>query len=303
MATRKRALLEPTDDWQQRQFQLDWMEQTRYELIRPVVVFGHSPVERSQQTGLTTLTRHGAPGTIVSDGGSVFKATHAKAIYAALGITHQRIDPGQPWQSYIETNFNVQRRMADYRFGQAESWAELEITHALWLHDYNAQEHVAHQKRQDGRRSPEAVLGWVLGRPVPEEELGRLFSMRVGRKVDQQGYVRFRNWRIYGERGVAGRRVKVWLSDEYLTIELQKAALAQYTVKYRQDHHRSRAVIPTRLLETDHRSPQLPLLDEGAGDWRLAIEMPVLPRHRRTRGALIQMPLFALQEATTIGER
>ena len=35
MATRKRALLEPTDDWQQLQFQLDWPEQTRYELIRP----------------------------------------------------------------------------------------------------------------------------------------------------------------------------------------------------------------------------------------------------------------------------
>ena len=38
MASRKRALLAPTDDWQQLQFQLDWLEQQRYELIRPVVV-------------------------------------------------------------------------------------------------------------------------------------------------------------------------------------------------------------------------------------------------------------------------
>ncbi len=51
MASRKRALLEPTDEWQQLQFQLDWPEQTRYELIRPVVVFGSPPVERAQQTG------------------------------------------------------------------------------------------------------------------------------------------------------------------------------------------------------------------------------------------------------------
>ena len=51
MASRKRALLEPTDDWQQLQFQLDWLEQTRYELIRPVVVFGAPPVERAEQTG------------------------------------------------------------------------------------------------------------------------------------------------------------------------------------------------------------------------------------------------------------
>ncbi len=46
MASRTRPLLEPTDDWQQLQFQLDWPEQTRYELIRPVVVFGSAPVER-----------------------------------------------------------------------------------------------------------------------------------------------------------------------------------------------------------------------------------------------------------------
>src|SRR4051812_49792394 len=56
MASRKRALLEPTDDWQQLQFQLDWLEQTRYELIRPVVVFGAPPVERAQQTGVSAST-------------------------------------------------------------------------------------------------------------------------------------------------------------------------------------------------------------------------------------------------------
>ena len=56
MASRKRALLEPTDDWQQLQFQLDWPEQQRYELIRPVVVFGSPPVERAEQTGVSART-------------------------------------------------------------------------------------------------------------------------------------------------------------------------------------------------------------------------------------------------------
>src|SRR3982750_4881450 len=56
MASRKRALLEPTDDWEQLQFQLDWLEQTRYGLIRPVVVFGAPPVERAQQTGVSART-------------------------------------------------------------------------------------------------------------------------------------------------------------------------------------------------------------------------------------------------------
>ena len=43
MASRKRAQTEPTDDWQQLQFHLDWIEQTRYELIRPVIVFDSPP--------------------------------------------------------------------------------------------------------------------------------------------------------------------------------------------------------------------------------------------------------------------
>jgi hypothetical protein len=50
MARPKRAQLAPTDDWQQLQFQLDWTEQIRHELIRPVVVFGAAPVERAKQT-------------------------------------------------------------------------------------------------------------------------------------------------------------------------------------------------------------------------------------------------------------
>src|SRR5215212_12222506 len=56
MARHKRAQLAPTDDWHQLQFQLDWPEQQRYELIRPVVVFGSPPVERAQQTGVSAST-------------------------------------------------------------------------------------------------------------------------------------------------------------------------------------------------------------------------------------------------------
>ena len=56
MARHKRAQLAPTDDWHQLQFQLDWPEQQRYELIRPVVVFGSPPVERAQQTGVSART-------------------------------------------------------------------------------------------------------------------------------------------------------------------------------------------------------------------------------------------------------
>src|SRR5215213_4745800 len=65
---------------------------------------------------------HGAPEVLVSDGGSIFRAKQAQAIYAALGIEKREIDQGQPWQNYIETQFNVMRRMADFHYGRAENW-------------------------------------------------------------------------------------------------------------------------------------------------------------------------------------
>src|SRR5215204_4492988 len=48
------------------------------------------------------IETHGAPEVLVSDSGSIFKAKHAQAIYAALGIRKEAIAQGQPWQNYIE---------------------------------------------------------------------------------------------------------------------------------------------------------------------------------------------------------
>jgi hypothetical protein len=44
-----------------------------------------------------------------------------------LGIRKDQIEKRQPWQSYIETHFNVQRRMADWHYGKAESWTDSAI--------------------------------------------------------------------------------------------------------------------------------------------------------------------------------
>src|SRR5215213_7110448 len=75
MASRKRALLAPSDDWEQLQFQLDWLEQQHYELIRPVVVFGAPPVERSKQTGVSASTIYRRVGRFDESGmQSLFEA-------------------------------------------------------------------------------------------------------------------------------------------------------------------------------------------------------------------------------------
>ncbi len=142
------------------------------------------------------IRQHGAPETLVSDSGAVFvTAKQARAIYIALGIEKREIERRQPWQSYIETTFNVQRRMADWHFAKATTWAELLAVHDQWVVDYNYQVHWAHRERADDRRSPVEVLGWVAGRPVTPEGLHRLFyRTRFGRRLDRLGYLRFRHW-------------------------------------------------------------------------------------------------------------
>ena len=152
------------------------------------------------------IRQHGSPEALVSDGGGIFKAKEAMRIYAALGIKKEQIDKKQPWQSYIETHFNVQRRMADWHFAHAETWSELVASHDQFVADYNYQVHWAHRDRQDDRHSPAEVLGWVQGVQRDPAELHRIFyATRFGRTLDKLGYVRFRHWRIYGERGLARR--------------------------------------------------------------------------------------------------
>ena len=51
MPKRKRVQRERTEDWQTIQQYTLWPEQTAYELLRPVVLFGDPAIQRAQETG------------------------------------------------------------------------------------------------------------------------------------------------------------------------------------------------------------------------------------------------------------
>jgi len=242
------------------------------------------------------IRQHGAPETLVSDSGAVFvTAKQARAIYAALNIEKREIERRQPWQSYIETTFNVQRRMADWHFARATTWAELLAVHDQWVVDYNYQLHWAHRERADDRRSPVEVLGWVGGRPVTPEGLHRLFyRTRFGRTLDKLGYVRFRHWRVYGEHGLAGDRAAVWLYGETLTVEFADEPLAQYRVRYQPDKTHLRAVEEPKIFETAYRSPQLALWALNDIEWLKVIRRPDYAPRKPQQEQIEQPALFAL---------
>ena len=246
----------------------------------------------------SAIRNHGAPKAIVSDGGAVFKAKRAQTIYQTLGIIKHQIDPGEPWQNYIESAFGVQRRMADYHLAQATTWTELQDAHARWVADYNFQDHWAHQDRADDRRSPFQVLAWRHGQVYSEADLRYVFyALRTGRTVNRAGYIQFRHWRIYAEEGLAGAAVALWLYDESLTVVFAEEALAAYTVAYQPDDHHFTRISDPQIFETRHRSRQLRLWNLTDDEWRKVYRLPIVPRRPRLRHADAQHQLqFPLED-------
>jgi len=267
-----------------------------------------SAITRAQDTtaflsGLyEAVRRYGSPEALVTDGGGVFKANRAMAVYEALGIQKEEIGRGKPWQSYVETTFNIQRRMADSHFEGAENWPELVGAHARWLADYNAQKHWAHRERADGRGSPEEVLGWLTGVRYRDEDLDRaFFSTRFTRKLDALGYARFCHWRLYAEEALAGRETALWLEPETLTIEYAGETLSRYEVRRSADGAELRGVGKATMFETSIVVHQPKLFDLAASlgedGWLKAKRMADYAPRTPKRPDLLQQVLFAYTEA------
>ncbi len=178
------------------------------------------------------VQEYGPPEAFVTDSGSIFLANRAQTIYRALGIRKLEIEKGQPWQSYLETAWGVQRRMADHYFARAEDWSGLLQEHDRWVRDYNVQEHYAHRHRKKGRRSPSEVLAWVKTPRFKEEDLRRaFFSARHTRTLDGLGYLVLQRFRLYAEEGLARMEVVVWVQEDSLTVEYGGEALSRYEVE------------------------------------------------------------------------
>lgn len=244
------------------------------------------------------LRRYGAPEAIVTDGGGIFYSTQALQLYDLLGIRKERIEPGEPWQNYAETLFSVQRRMADHSFSLARTWPEMQRAHQTWWTNYNLEHHYAHQARQDGRHSPMEVLRGVLGRTYPDEVLRKvLYATQFTRHLDRWGYVRFKNWRFFGEDGLSGQEVYVWTYEDTLKVEYQTTTLSEYAVTFDADHKGITQVKKSRQLETQFVSPQLHLWRKDETEWLLALKRPEYAKRKPHRAPqAIQLRLLEIEQ-------
>jgi transposase InsO family protein len=250
------------------------------------------------------LQEYGRPEGVVSDNGGAFRAQDYTAFLEALDIEPCFIDKGQPWENLIEAQFLIQARLGDAKFAQARTLEEIQAEHAAFIETFNTTAHWAHSARHDGRRTPAEVLGWVHGRPVDPAVLRRqLRDLQFVRTVNRHGFIRVQHFYMYAERGLAKRRVSVWLYDGDLRIEHQQTLLARY--HYRLDRRRKRlqTVRTPMLYHTVFASPQLELWELDDSQWHKVRERPMSVRRSRC-GMIeaVQLPLWGFLVLLTSSE-
>jgi hypothetical protein len=237
----------------------------------------------------------------VSDNGSIFTSHETRRLCEQLGIAKQEIKKGRPYQNYIEAAFGVQRRMADWSFEKAHTWEDLTAAHHKWLLGYNHQRHMAHENRDDNCHSPAAVLNWQRGMQPAPDPIYRAFSA-VGetRVLNKAGYVKFRNFLLYGEQGLAGCETLVNIFQETLTLEYDENPLSNYSVEWHPDERHLLRVGNPRLYQHPYQTPQLPLWEPGEVEWHVIIRCQPQLRHRKrgVRSLIIPLPLFQISDGT-----
>jgi hypothetical protein len=102
------------------------------------------------------------------------------------------------------------------------------------------------------------AVSFSCWRTIPEEVLSRaLYATQFTCQIDKHGYVRFNHWKLYGEHGLAGSEVSVWVYEETLKIEHQATAFSLDSVRLSPDQQHITEVKNAHRLETHFRSPQL----------------------------------------------
>ena len=138
------------------------------------------------------------------------------------------------------------------------------------------------------------VLGWVTGRQFEPDYMYRAFSaICETRTLTKAGYARFRNFLLYSERGLAGKKTLINLFQDTLAIEYGEHPLAKYPVEFQPDDKHFTRVGNPRLYVHPYHSPQLELWQPNEVEWYVIIRCEATSKRRRqkVRSLVIQLPL------------
>jgi transposase len=245
----------------------------------------------------TACLRYGVPQAFISDSGGAFTSNEFEAVCPRLQIAHKPMESpkGESYLHWMETHFNVQRRLDDYQCSLSTTPLEFEQAHQAFMELSNTTAHQGLLKDRCDPPIPLVVLGEAKGRICTPEEFTRKFSRALfPRTTNPYGCVTLHSYHFSVEHGVPQTQVVLWVYGEQLRAVLDNVVLAEYHCR---DDWRTRTVTEIRdgvFYPTRFASPQgalIPLTPQ---------ESLVLyrPRGRRRQGhksvSTQQLVLFEL---------
>ena len=183
----------------------------------------------------TACLRYGAPQALISDSGGAFTCNEFEAVYTRLQIDHKPIEStkGESYLNWMETHFNVQRRLYDYQFALSTTPMAFEQAHQAFMHLYNTSAHQGLLKEHFHPPIPLQVLGEAKGRLFTADELTRKFSQALfPRTTNRHGCVTLHSYHFYVEQGMPKTQVLLWVYGEQLRAVLDNVVLAEYGCRY-----------------------------------------------------------------------
>ncbi len=112
-------------------------------------------------------------------------------------------------------------------------------------------------------------------------------------------YARFRDFLIYGERGLAGQKTLINIFQDMLALEYGEHALAKYSVEWQTDDKHLLRVGNPRLYNHPYQSPQLELWPSDQVEWFVIIQATAYgsrPRRKRVARVLVMQPPLLTDE-------
>ena len=245
----------------------------------------------------TACVRYGAPTYLVSDSGGAYTSDVFEAVCTRLEIDHKTIvsTQGQSYLNWIETHFDIQRRLYDYQFSLARTPSDLEQRHQEFIQIYNT---TAHQGLLTDQRLPPIpveILGAAQGRRYPQEVLAEKFAHALfPRTTNRYGCVTLHSYHFYVESGVPQTQVLLWVYGEQLRAVLDQVVLAEYHCHY---DGRMRKVTDIRegiFYPARFASPQGTLIPLTPQETLVLYRPPAPRRQTRKPRATQQLVLFEL---------
>jgi transposase InsO family protein len=245
----------------------------------------------------TACLRYGVPAFLISDSGGAFTSHEFDAVCKRLGIDHKPMEStkGQSYLNWMETHFNIQRRLYDYQFSLSRTPIEFEQTHRRFLEVYNSTAHLGLLQENFEPPIPLAVLGEAKGRLYTSEELERKFSRALfPRTTNRSGCVTLHSYHFYVEEGLPKTRVLLWVYGHELRAVHEHVVLAEYHCRYDLRDRRVKDIRDGRFYQTAFATQQGLLIPLNPQESLVLYRHKSMPRQARLPFPAYQLWLFEL---------